>query len=299
MKNRTLEVALLPQLISPDALAGRGVIVIDVLRATTTITAALAAGVREVLPVAEVATALGLAAQPREQRAVLGGERRGVQIEGFDFGNSPREYTPASVGGRTVIFTTTNGTQAMEHARLAKRIWCGAFVNAAAVARAAAEEASLVLLCAGTAKNVTREDALLAGCLVWRLAALNEQWRPDRAIWNDQAHLVADAWRSVALSQSVATASSSGGAEPYPALLGKPAVAPKPGTETTTTNLAELARWPSTPEQVAQLAGELRNSRGGRNLKALGLERDIDDAAQVDRYAIAPELDVTAWRIVV
>ena len=117
MTNRTLEVALLPQLIAPDALAGRGVIVIDVLRATTTITAALAAGAREVLPVAEVTTALALAAQPREPRAVLGGERRGVQIEGFDFGNSPREYTPASVGGRTVIFTTTNGTQAMEHAR--------------------------------------------------------------------------------------------------------------------------------------------------------------------------------------
>lgn len=263
--NRTLEVALLPQLISPDALAGRGVIVIDVLRATTTITAALAAGAREVMPVAEVATARGLAAQPREPQAVLGGERRGVQIEGFDFGNSPREYTPTSVGGRTVIFTTTNGTQAMEHARGAKRIWCGAFVNAAAVVRAAAEEASLVLLCAGTAKNVTREDALLAGCLVWRLAALDEQWRPERATWNDQAHLVADAWRSV-------VGSGDRGTDP--------------------------ARWPGTPEQVAQLAGELRNSRGGRNLKALGLERDIDDAAQVDRYAIAPELDVAAWRIV-
>ena len=263
MTNRTLEVALLPQLIAPDALAGRGVIVIDVLRATTTITAALAAGAREVLPVAEVTTALGLAAQPREPRAVLGGERRGVQIEGFDFGNSPREYTPASVGGRTVIFTTTNGTQAMEHARLARRIWCGAFVNAAAVVRAAADEASLVLLCAGTAKNVTREDALLAGCLVWRLAALDEAWRPDRATWNDQAHLVADAWRSV--------------------------VGPDAGP----------ARWPGTPEEIAQLAGELRNSRGGRNLQALGLQRDIDDAAQIDRYEIAPELDVAAWRIVV
>jgi 2-phosphosulfolactate phosphatase len=263
MTNRTLEVALLPQLIAPDALVGRGVIVIDVLRATTTITAALAAGACEVLPVAEVATALGLAAQPREPRAVLGGERRGVQIEGFDFGNSPREYTPQSVGGRTVIFTTTNGTQAMEHAKQARRIWCGAFVNAAAVVRAAVGETSLVLLCAGTAKNVTREDALLAGCLVWRLAALDEQWQPDRATWNDQAQLVADAWRSVV----------------------------KPD--------ADPARWPGSPEQIAQLALELRNSRGGRNLKALGLERDIDDAAQTDRYAIAPELDVAAWRIVV
>ena len=96
---------------------------------------------------------------------------------------------------------------------------------------------------------------------------------------------------------SGADASSSGGAESNPALLGKPAVAPRPETETSR-DLVELCRWPGTPEEIAQLAGELRNSRGGRNLKALGLERDIDDAAQVDRFANAPELDVAAWRIV-
>ncbi|MGD9648507.1 MAG: 2-phosphosulfolactate phosphatase, partial [Pirellulales bacterium] len=186
---RNLEVALLPALISPDALAGRGVVVIDVLRATTTICAALAAGAHEVLPVAEVATALRLAAQPRPQSTVLGGERGGRPIDGFDLGNSPREYTPQSVGGRTVVFTTTNGTRALEHARRADGVWCGAFVNAAAIVHAASDRQTLVLLCAGTDGQITREDALLAGCLACRLAAADDSWRADRAMWNDQAQL--------------------------------------------------------------------------------------------------------------
>ena len=259
---RTLEVLFLPGLVSTEALAGRAVIVIDVLRATTTIATALAAGAHEVLPVAEIETALRLAAQPRQPPAVLGGERGGRAIAGFDLGNSPSEYTPSTVGGRTVVFTTTNGTRALEHARLAAHVWCGAFVNAAAVVRSALNAENLVLLCAGTDVQITREDVLLAGCLGCRLAAADESWLPDRARWNDQARLAAGAWRGLVGESS------------------------------------DAATWPVSSQDTGRLVAALRESAGGRNLVELGPDRDIEEAARVDRYDVVPELDVKAWRVV-
>ncbi|MBX9787706.1 MAG: 2-phosphosulfolactate phosphatase [Pirellulales bacterium] len=258
----TLDVILLPGLVPPDALAGRAVIVIDVLRATTTIATALAAGAHEILPVAEIETALRLAAQPRQRPTVLGGERGGRTIAGFDLGNSPNEYTPASVGGRTIVFTTTNGTRALEHARQGARVSCAAFVNAAAVVRSALDEEHLVLLCAGTDGQITNEDVLLAGCLACRLAAARDSWHPDQARWNDQARLAADAWRELAGDSS------------------------------------DVATWPVSAPDIARLAAALRDSAGGRNLLELGLDRDIDDAAQADCVNIVPQLDVAAWRVV-
>src|SRR5262245_57387196 len=110
---RPLNVHLLPELTTPEALTGGVVVVIDVLRATTTITTALAAGARRVIPCLDVADARAAAANSPEGECVLGGERQGLRIEGFDLGNSPNEYTPASVGGKTLVFSTTNGTKAM------------------------------------------------------------------------------------------------------------------------------------------------------------------------------------------
>lgn len=111
-----------------EALAGATVVVIDVLRASTTIVHALAAGAAEILRCGDTETARGLAATLPPRKALLGEERLGFPIEGFDLGNSPWEYTPDRVAGASLVFTTTNGTRAMERCRLAKRVLLGAFV---------------------------------------------------------------------------------------------------------------------------------------------------------------------------
>src|SRR5205823_10380648 len=138
------------------------VVVIDVLRATTTIVHALAAGAREVVPCLEVEDARRIAAE-LGKAAILGGERRGLPIPGFDVGNSPAEYTRQRVGGKTVVFTTTNGTRAMQRCKFASRVLLGAFVNFSAVCRELAVVDHVALVCAGTDGHVTREDTLLAG----------------------------------------------------------------------------------------------------------------------------------------
>ena len=183
---RTINVHLLPALVEPQDLADRAVVVIDVLRATTTIIHALAAGAKEVIPLLEVEEARQLAAKMPGQ-TVLGGERGGKQIEGFQLGNSPLEYTPAAVGGKTLIFTTTNGTRAMLRCKLARRVLVASFVNFSAVCRELAEEEQIELVCAGTDGHVTREDTLLAGAIVEDCGAANR---------NDQAEIAADAWRT-------------------------------------------------------------------------------------------------------
>ncbi len=111
MDERVLNVFDLPQNIDPLALAGSVVVVIDLLRASTTICQALASGAREVVPFLEVDETLAAAAKCERSDIVLGGERSGGKIKGFDLGNSPAEYTCETVGGRRVLITTTNGTR--------------------------------------------------------------------------------------------------------------------------------------------------------------------------------------------
>lgn len=164
-----LNVYALPTIVSPEQLAGGIAVVIDVLRASTTIVHAALAGAREVIPCTEVDEARRIAAGFAPGDAVLGGERGGLCIDGFDLGNSPSEYTPQSVGGRIVVFTTTNGTQALAVCRQAARVLIGAFVNARAVCQRLAEQEQVHLVCAGTRGEIGRDDVLLAGLLVERL----------------------------------------------------------------------------------------------------------------------------------
>jgi 2-phosphosulfolactate phosphatase len=152
--------------------AGRQVVVVDVLRATTTMIAALAAGATAIVPVAEVVTARALAVIWPE--AVLGGEREGVAPPGFQLGNSPTEYTPAVVAGRTVILCTTNGTRALAGLAAARRVYIGAARNAAAlVERLAAEAADVTLIAAGRDEGhrVGLDDCFVLGLIAARLAA--------------------------------------------------------------------------------------------------------------------------------
>lgn len=164
---RAVHVHLLPALVDPAELAGGTVVVVDVLRASTTICHALAAGARHVVPVGAVDEARRLAT---ESDVVLGGERGGEVIEGFDLGNSPTSYTPETVGGRTVVFTTTNGTRALLHAATADRILVGCFANETAIVRdVLAQTGPVHVLCAGTNGAVTLEDVLFAGSVAHRL----------------------------------------------------------------------------------------------------------------------------------
>jgi 2-phosphosulfolactate phosphatase len=196
--DKQLDFYLLPALLEPDDLSGRSVVVIDVLRATTTIVTALAAGATRVIPCLEVEEALRFAGGA-ETAVVLGGERGGRPIPGFDLGNSPAEYTAERVAGRTVVFTTTNGTRAMLRCSTARRLLLGAFVNFSAVCRELGGETRIALVCAGTDGQVTREDALFAGAVVddlCRHASRRDAVGGGGFALNDQAEIAADAWRA-------------------------------------------------------------------------------------------------------
>ena len=119
MSRHLLRVHYLPGFVAESDLAGGTVVVIDLLRASTTIATALAAGAVDVATFVDVGEALAAGEAAGRDNVVLGGEREGKRIEGFDSGNSPTEYTPEAVAGRHMLFTTTNGTRALNHARLA------------------------------------------------------------------------------------------------------------------------------------------------------------------------------------
>src|SRR5437764_4244443 len=164
---REVQVHLLPELIPPGRLAGGVAVVIDVLRATTTMIYALAAGCTCVRPCAEVEEARELAGGMRAGRVLLGGERGGKPLPGFDLGNSPREYTGKLCKGCTLVLTTTNGTRALLRAAEAARTLLAGFVNYSAVCEQLRQETRPIhIICAGTEGDVTLEDTLLAGALV-------------------------------------------------------------------------------------------------------------------------------------
>lgn len=171
----------LPVHVAAEELAGSTVIVIDMLRATSTICYALAAGATCVVPLVEIEETLQLAEQLGREFVVLGGERRGKIIDGFDLGNSPSEYTRERVMGKIMLFTTTNGTSALAHAREAERVLVGAAVNRDRIARAVAESPRVDILCAGTDGEVTGEDILAAGAIVDRLLSYHTavEWEPN------------------------------------------------------------------------------------------------------------------------
>ena len=155
-----VHVAFTPDEAAPAATG----IVVDVLRATSTIAQAVAAGYRRVLCCAEVEDARALRAS--DGRVVLAGERRCVRIPGFDLGNSPREFLEPR--GETVALTTTNGTRAIVTAAArCERVFTGSLVNLAAVVRAAGEAGDdVAILCAGIEGVFALDDAYCAGRLV-------------------------------------------------------------------------------------------------------------------------------------
>ena len=143
-------------------------IVVDVLRATSTITQALAGGYRRVLCCAEIEEARAVASS--EGGAVLGGERKTVRIDGFDFGNSPREFTEAAA--ETLVLTTTNGTRLLlAAAERCSLVLVGSLLNLGAVAAAAKEQGvdDVAVLCAGVKGELAMDDAYCAGRIALEL----------------------------------------------------------------------------------------------------------------------------------
>ncbi|KYH29528.1 MULTISPECIES: 2-phosphosulfolactate phosphatase family protein [Clostridium] len=152
--------------IKKEKIKDKTVIIIDILRATSVIITALNNGCNEVIPVVNVEDAKNLVKNNRD-KYILGGERNAVKIDGFDFSNSPLEYTEDIVKNKTLVMTTTNGTKAIHGSLGAKIILIGAFINAKAVAQKAIElNNDLVIVNAGTRGEFSMDDFICSGYII-------------------------------------------------------------------------------------------------------------------------------------
>jgi 2-phosphosulfolactate phosphatase len=176
-----VEVIQLPEHLKQGQLAGKTTVIFDVLRATTTMTAALAAAVREIRLFDSIEDVLRVAPDFDAGR-IRCGERRCLRPEGFELGNSPSGFSAAAHRGKIVFMATTNGTKAILAAREAKVRIAGALVNASAAATLAAKLGNdVVLLCAGTGGAVAMEDVIGAGSVAEALVKCGAELRGDIA----------------------------------------------------------------------------------------------------------------------
>jgi 2-phosphosulfolactate phosphatase len=196
-----LDVLFSPAGLAKDEVAGRAVFVIDVLRATTVACAALCHGARGILPARSIDEAIRLSAMPEAAGSLLIGERAGRPIPGFALGNSPLEMTENRVRDRTLVMTTTNGTNAMLATEGATFVYLAAAANLT-VAGARARELlgagrDVVILCAGRSGGFSLDDAYTAG----RLAVLAIGGGPAAGLNDaglaaiDLAHRYGDDWQ--------------------------------------------------------------------------------------------------------
>jgi len=234
------------------------VVVVDVFRATTTITTALANGARFVLPAADVEQAMKLAEPYGDNEVVLGGERDCVRIEGFQLGNSPREYSREVVGGKVVIFTTTNGTRALLAARDAGAVFMGCFLNAGRVAAAVAGWPRVVVLCAGNDGRLSLEDFACAGGIVDRLAL---------------------------------PAEDAGAAEPAPPKPRRRVTTLDPEVSGLELDDGAFASWAAFRECRKHLARRLVTTEHARRLAGLGFAADLEFALRTDSVPLVPHFN--------
>jgi 2-phosphosulfolactate phosphatase len=186
-----LDLLLLPRDAQAGSIEGRSVVVFDVLRATTTMTAALAAGVGEIRIFGDTEAARRAAGDAGDPRPLLCGEAQCLPPAGFDLGNSPGALNAGEHGGRILYMSTTNGTRAIIAARGARVLLVAALVNAAAAARALAEAGhDVTLLCSGTNGALALEDVIGAGAVVDALAGLT-----DLELTSDAARLALRVFR--------------------------------------------------------------------------------------------------------
>lgn len=180
--SRTVHVELTPPMAELEqsfpTLQEQQAVVIDILRASTTIIQALASGAAAVVPCLTPEEARDRASFLDPTKVLLVGERGGLKPPGFDLGNSPNDFTPARVRGKSIIMGTTNGTRAVLSVAGAKRVLVGGFVNLSALVDELAQTQDPVkIVCAGQHGEPCGEDILFAGWLVRALAALPEPFR--------------------------------------------------------------------------------------------------------------------------
>ena len=241
--------SLLPELMAAKPAETDVAVVVDVLRATSVMTTAFGSGVKRVFTCYQVAEAVSLAEKientdQENQRPLLCGERSCKPISGFDHGNSPSEYTRESVGGKTLIMTTTNGTKAIEAASSAKRLIAASFLNLPKVVEMLRGSGLVHLVCSGTDGQITAEDVLLAGAIIDACSVEFQVTLED-----DESRIARGFWSSC-LSVSEQS----------------PWISVKNG------NQQELSHL---------LAKAFGNTLGGANLKNLGFEKDLHCCAQI------------------
>jgi 2-phosphosulfolactate phosphatase len=194
-----IETLFTPNEIDESEVKGKTVVVIDVLRVCTTMAYAMSRGSERIIPVASVEAATNLAASLDKKVTLLGGEREGRKIDGFDLGNSPLEYTSEVVKGKTIILATTNGTRAISLSQGAKEVLVCSFVNMSAVLEylVTVEEGPVIVACAGKERRFAIEDAVCAGMLIDRFCQqgdceLNDGGRAARLLYrqNEQSIFV-------------------------------------------------------------------------------------------------------------
>lgn len=266
----TVSVHLLPELVPAGALAGGQAVVIDVLRATTVIVHALAAGCTAVVPCLEVEEARQQSLTLAPELVLLGGERQALPIEGFDLGNAPESYTPEVCHGKTLVMTTTNGTRAILSALEAERVLVAGFVNQLATCRALRADGRPVhLIASGTDRQISYEDALLAGAMAARLALLGFD------SGNDEAVVMQRLWADVENQ------------------LDQDERRERQSSTASNPTAAECA-----PEPFESLVQAIGRWRGGRRLRQIGRWHDVRDAARIDRFDLVAELQRSPLRIV-
>jgi 2-phosphosulfolactate phosphatase len=163
---RTIDVCLSPDMMHLYQVQDSAVVVVDILRATSCMTTAFAHGIAAIAPFAQLEDCLAMKAKG----FFTAGERDGKKVDGFDFGNSPFEYQHPSLKGKSIAFTTTNGTQAIVKSLGAKEIIIGSFLNLSAVVEHLKKlPYNVLVVCAGWKGKVNMEDTLFAGALVERL----------------------------------------------------------------------------------------------------------------------------------
>jgi len=160
------EVIFTPALLPYYNCKGKTVVIIDILRATTSICVAFAHGVKRILPVSTPEEA----ALFRDFDFIIAAERNAIKVDGFDLGNSPFEYENSILEGKSIAFTTTNGTKAIKMAREqgAERILIGSFLNIDALCKTLTKQptSDILLVCAGWKDKFNLEDTVFAGAVI-------------------------------------------------------------------------------------------------------------------------------------
>lgn len=177
-----LKLFFTPAGINDDQITGKTSVVIDILRATSVAAVALHNGAREIIPMATLGDATSLRQKLDHSSALLGGEREGQKVEGFDLGNSPFEYGSSVVENKSIILASTNGSGALIRGSEAEHCLSCSFINVSAILDRVMElQADTAIICAGNNGGFSLEDALCGGMLLERLQSAD----PDIKLDND------------------------------------------------------------------------------------------------------------------